>query len=81
MAAGSWLVLFQVPIKFYKIKWMNLLVTFPNNTDLFIWYIIWILVTSGEEGKKGGFGFSSWSDVAGWCDQHLQAYQESNVFT
>lgn len=39
-------------------------------------------MTSREEGKKGGFGFSSWSDVASWCSQRLRAsYQKSNVFT
>lgn len=26
-------------------------------------------MTSGEESKKGGFGFSSWSDVASWYNK------------
>lgn len=38
-------------------------------------------MTSREEGKKGGLGFSGWSDVGSWCNQRLQAsHQESNVF-
>lgn len=49
----------------YEIKLMSLVVSFLNNTNLFV---TGILMTSGEECKKGGF-VSSWSDVASWYNK------------
>lgn len=59
-------MIFQDPIKFYEIKLMSVTVKFLNNTDLLV---TGMYMTSGEEHKKDGLEFSSWSDVASWYNK------------
>lgn len=59
-------MIFQGSVKFYEIKLMSVIVNFQNNMDLLV---TGILMTFGEQHKKGGFGFSSWSDVASWYNK------------
>lgn len=67
-------MIFQGPIKFHKIKLMSLIVNCLNNTDLLV---TGICLTSGEESKKDGLGFSSWSDVASWYNKGKNTWRMS----